>query len=64
MNRSNLKFRLNRFLKIHSMSEWLDIMLEEIDRKKREAEQARNESERRASGDGQSQQAEPAKDPD
>lgn len=29
------------------MSEWLDVMLEEIARKKREAEEARDEQERR-----------------
>jgi len=30
------------------MSDWLDIMLEEIDRKKRESEEAKTEAERRS----------------
>ena len=46
------------------MSEWLAIMLEEIDRKTREAEAARNEAERRASGKDGTQQQKPDKDSD
>ena len=37
------------------MNDWLDIMLEEIDRKKRESEEAKIESARRSSGDEKSQ---------
>jgi len=37
------------------MNDWLDIMLEEIDRKKRESEEAKTESSRRSSGDENSQ---------
>jgi len=37
------------------MNDWLDIMLEEIDRKKREADEAKAESVRRSSGDEKSQ---------
>ena len=33
------------------MNDWLDIMLEEIDRKKRESEEAKTESARRTAGD-------------
>ncbi len=36
------------------MSEWLDIMMSEIGRKKREAEEAREELERRRQGDADS----------
>ncbi|HSG59128.1 MAG TPA: hypothetical protein VLA06_06330 [Woeseiaceae bacterium] len=39
------------------MSEWLDVMLEEIARKKREADEARDEQERR-----EREQAAPAED--
>jgi hypothetical protein len=38
------------------MNEWLDIMLEEIDRKKRESEEAESESARRSGGRNQSKQ--------
>ena len=41
------------------MSEWLDLMLEEIARKKREAQEAREEVRRRS----QSPEAEPAEPP-
>ena len=33
------------------MSEWLDLMLEEINRKRRELQEARDEAARRAGGD-------------
>jgi len=46
------------------MNEWLDIMLEEIDRKKRESEQAKDEAERRASEIDNPQRQKPDKDPD
>ena len=46
------------------MNEWLAIMLEEIERKKREAEEAKNEAERRASGKDGTQQQKPDKDSD
>jgi hypothetical protein len=36
------------------MNDWLDIMLEEIDRKKRESEEAKTESARRSSSGEQS----------
>ena len=55
MNLSNQKFRWSPSLKIPSMNDWLDIMLEEIDRKKREAAEAKTESARRSSGDEKSQ---------
>jgi hypothetical protein len=38
------------------MSEWLDLMLEEIDRKKRESEEAKSESERRSGVKNESKQ--------
>ncbi len=41
------------------MNEWLAIMLEEIDRKKRESDAAKEETERRASGNDQPRQQEP-----
>jgi hypothetical protein len=41
------------------MNEWLDLMLEEIARKKRESDAAKEETERRASGNGQPRQQEP-----
>ncbi len=44
------------------MNEWLAIMLEEIDRKKREAKAAKDETERRASGKVKPQQQKPDKD--
>lgn len=46
------------------MNEWLAIMLEEIDHKTREAAEAKNEAERRASGNGGTQQQKPDKDSD
>ena len=46
------------------MSEWLAIMLEEIDRKSRDAEEEKDEAERRASGNGGTQQQKPDKDSD
>jgi len=36
------------------MNEWLDIMLEEIDRKKREADEARTEAARRSAAPNES----------
>ena len=41
------------------MNEWLAIMIEEIDRKKRESDAAKEETERRASGIDQPRQQEP-----
>ena len=41
------------------MSEWLDLMLEEIARKRRENEAAEEENQRRSKGEGD-QQGEPA----
>ena len=38
------------------MNEWLDLMLEEIDRKKREAEEAKDESAYRSGECNQSEQ--------
>lgn len=45
------------------MNEWLDIMLEEIDRKKRESEEAKDEVERRSGTQNQAGQ-QPEKKPD
>ena len=39
------------------MNEWLDVMLEEIARKKREADEARREQERRDRGEEQAPSA-------
>ena len=47
-NASNQKFPWSQFLKSKSKSEWLDLMLEEIEGKKRESEVAKDESERRS----------------
>jgi len=46
------------------MSEWLDLMLEEIDRKKRESEAAKDEAERRASGKNKPRQEKPDEESD
>jgi hypothetical protein len=43
------------------MSEWLDLMLEEVKRKKREMQEARDESARRAGGKVKPRQQEPDK---
>jgi len=45
------------------MSDWLDLMLEEIDRKKRESEKAESESARRSGDKDKPQQQEPDKVP-
>lgn len=46
------------------MNEWLAIMLEEIDRKKRETEEAEDETECRASAKDKLQQKKPDKNSD
>ncbi len=44
------------------MNEWLAVMLEEIDRKKRESAAAKDEIERRASSNDQPRQQQPGKE--
>ena len=46
------------------MSEWLDLMLEEVKRKKRESKEAEEESARRASGNDKPREQKPDKDAD
>ncbi len=46
------------------MSEWLDLMLEEINRKKRETQEAIDEAARRASSKDKPRQQKPDKDCD
>lgn len=40
----------------HRMSEWLKVLLDEIDRRKRESDEAREERQRRSQGSGGSQE--------
>jgi hypothetical protein len=46
------------------MSEWLDLMLQEIQRKKQESKEAEEEAARRASGKDRSRQQKPNTDSD